>query len=565
MVFHSILDPFFIYQKHVMSVVACRVAVRVVLACITIIPLMAALILEIKLVKIGAVVTFGVYGFWITLHTLLQVVFSLRNYHDMENLHRCWEFHENGTIGLQVVGYQEDPVLFKQCCESVKTMREHHEFITQVVCVVDGNETEADLQMVDVFRQVFPHAAYYNLKLLPTVPFHVPESENVYIVTQPHGGKRDALRTAMLQNLASDVDYIMLVDSDTIVDREAPMHLKKVLDRDVNKRLGAVAGDIRIFNVTNLLTLLISLKYFMAFNLERAAQSTFNVVACVGGPLGLYRSEVIEQVLDKWYHQHFLGKPCTYGDDRHLTNQVLHLGLGVKYNHRAFCYTDTPESLKRWMLQQTRWNKSGLREFWITVQALHKHSLWLTFDLIFLTFYSFFIVAILITVLLEFSVRQLVGLYGVIFVISGLRSFYGLIMKHDWHFLTLAWYGFIYLHVILPCKLWASVTLWSTGWGTSSRFYFRDSWTSVLPLIVWNGLLATGSALTFQKDWDNFSPILSLVLGCLVLGSLLFAVSKSCILRGVQQQIQTYLNRDSVSNLLTLEDDGQVSLVLPTV
>jgi hyaluronan synthase len=519
---------------------------RLALALLVITPLIGSLILELELAPIAATVTFGVYGLWVTFHFLLQIVFSLRNYHDMERLALVStdELGIDGTVGVQIVGYREDPVVFEQCCRSVARIFRQQSALRHVVCVVDGNESEAaDLYMARVFQRVFPEAQHVNLSRLPTSREDLPAcGASALVITQPHGGKREALHTALLYNLASDVDYTLFVDSDTILDPLAAEHLKKVLDRDVRQQVGAVAGDVRILNLSNLLTLLTSLKYYMAFNIERAAQSSFGVVVCVGGPLGLYRNTVLRQILQPWYTQTFLGKPCTYGDDRHLTNQVLKLGLQVKYNHRSFCYTDTPETVNRWLLQQIRWNKSGLREFWFTVRQLHKHSLWLTFDLIFVMFYSFFIIAVLLIILLRFEVVQLAALYAVIFITSGLRSLYGCIMKRDWHFLAMAWYGFLYIHMVLPTKLWASLTLWSTGWGTSNRFQISDANTALIPLVLWNGTLAAGIGCTFWLDHEELTPALSTTLACLVASTLLLWLTERFWIAGPAWKVQKYLN-----------------------
>jgi len=537
------------------------IGLRVSLALLVITPLIGSLILELEAAPIAASVTFGVYGMWVTFHFLLQVIFSLRNYHSMESLANTStdELSLDGTVGVQIVGYREDPVVFEKCCRSVARLLQQQDTLRHVVCVIDGNESdEADLLMARIFQQVFPDAQHVNLPRLPTSGDELPAcGASALVITQPHGGKREALRTAMLYNLASRVDYTLFVDSDTILDPLAAQHLKNVLDRDVEQDIGAVAGDIRILNITNLLTLLTSLKYYMAFNIERAAQSSFGVVVCVGGPLGLYRNTVLRQILQPWYTQTFCGKPCTYGDDRHLTNRVLELGLQVKYTHRAFCYTETPETLNRWVLQQTRWNKSGVREFGFTVRQLHKHPLWLTFDFIFVMFYSFFIIAVLLIILFRFEVAQLVALYAVIFITSALRSLYGCIMKRDWHFLVMAWYGFLYIHVVLPAKLWASLTLWSTGWGTSHRFQISDAHTALVPVLLWNGILAAGIARTFWLDHDALTPALWTTLAWLMASTLVLWLTDHFWIAGPAWKVRKYLNE--VHSLDTLIDTDNLS------
>lgn len=45
---------------------------------------------------------------------------------------------------------------------------------------------------------------------------------------------------------------------------------------------------------------------------------------------GLYRNDLLQQFLESWYNQKFLGTHCTFGDDRHLTNRMLSMGYATK-------------------------------------------------------------------------------------------------------------------------------------------------------------------------------------------------------------------------------------------
>lgn len=47
-------------------------------------------------------------------------------------------------------------------------------------------------------------------------------------------------------------------------------------------------------------------------------------------PEGLYRNDLLQQFLESWYNQKFLGTHCTFGDDRHLTNRMLSMGYATK-------------------------------------------------------------------------------------------------------------------------------------------------------------------------------------------------------------------------------------------
>lgn len=65
----------------------------------------------------------------------------------------------------------------------------------------------------------------------------------------------------------------------------ALLELVRVLDDD--PRVGAVGGDVRILNpLDSWVSFLSSLRYWVAFNVERACQSYFHCVSCISGPLG---------------------------------------------------------------------------------------------------------------------------------------------------------------------------------------------------------------------------------------------------------------------------------------
>ena len=76
-----------------------------------------------------------------------------------------------------------------------------------------------------------------------------------------------------------------MCDSDTKLDPLATVELCKVLES--NPKYGAVGGDVMILNQKeSYISFMSSLRYWMAFNIERSCQSFFNCVSCISGPLG---------------------------------------------------------------------------------------------------------------------------------------------------------------------------------------------------------------------------------------------------------------------------------------
>ena len=147
--------------------------------------------------------------------------------------------------------------------------------------------------------------------------------------------------------------------------------------------MGAITGDVGVTNARkNLLTRLIGMRYWVAFNQERAAQSFFRSVLCCSGPLAGYRRSVLERVWDRYIVQSYRGVACTYGDDRHLTNLVLDAGFDTLFVPSAHAITYAPEGIRGYLRQQLRWNKSFYRELLWTLPFMLRRSPYVVFDVL---------------------------------------------------------------------------------------------------------------------------------------------------------------------------------------
>lgn len=80
--------------------------------------------------------------------------------------------------------------------------------------------------------------------------------------------------------------------------------------------------------------------------------------------------------------------------------------------------------------------------------------------------YPLFLLVVYHLVVWSFSVKHLVSLYMVVFVVSMVRSLFAVYVSGRWTFLVLSFYGLLFLHVILPVKIWAGLTIRNSGWGT---------------------------------------------------------------------------------------------------
>ncbi|XP_068616229.1 hyaluronan synthase 1-like, partial [Brachionichthys hirsutus] len=300
-------------------------------------------------------------------------------------------------------------------------------------------------------------------------------------------------------------------DSDTKLDPLATVELCKVLES--NPKYGAVGGDVMILNQKeSYISFMSSLRYWMAFNIERSCQSFFNCVSCISGPLGLYRNDVLQQFLEAWYSQRFLGTHCTFGDDRHLTNRMLSMGYATKYTARAKCYTETPAHFLRWLNQQTRWTKSYFREWLYNAMWWHKHHLWMTYEAIVSGIFPFFVTATIIQLFWTGTLWDLLWILCCIQLIGLVKAAYACILRGDIVMLFMSLYAALYMTSLLPTKYFAILTMNKSTWGTSGRRRIVGNYMPIIPLSVWAAILLGGLGYTIYKeiqlDWNTPAKIL---------------------------------------------------------
>lgn len=183
-------------------------------------------------------------------------------------------------------------------------------------------------------------------------------------------GKRQALYEAFRR---VETPIVLTVDSDTQVAADAIREL--VAPLLLCPRLGAVTGRIRILNrEANLLTRMLDVNFVMAFDFTRAVESTFSSVFCTSGAFSAYRMSALRPVLDAWRGQTFLGRPCTYGEDRSLANFLLRRGEGTAFQRTAVARTRVPEGAGRILRMLTRWARSNIRESIVFTTLMFRRS-----------------------------------------------------------------------------------------------------------------------------------------------------------------------------------------------
>lgn len=147
----------------------------------------------------------------------------------------------------------------------------------------------------------------------------VKEKEVKAIFFDKNRGKREALHKAV-KNLVQEAEYVVTIDSDTILDPEA---LIKIVEPLKDPKIGASTGDVRLINEKqNWLTRMIGSYYWVGLNIYKKAQSSLGNVVCCSGCLAAYKADILKEIIDEFASQEFFGEKCTHSEDRHLTNLV---------------------------------------------------------------------------------------------------------------------------------------------------------------------------------------------------------------------------------------------------
>lgn len=170
-------------------------------------------------------------------------------------------------------------------------------------------------------------------------------------------GKRAALEEGFRRARG---EVLVTIDSDSVIDAGTLLAMAGPFR---NPRVGAVAGKVMVFNRRHgLIPRMLQVRFMLAFDFLRAVQSTYGTVYCCPGALAGYRTAVVREVLDGWVNQRFLGVPCTFGEDRALTNEILGRGYDAVYQRSAVVHTVVPQTYRRLTKMYLRWDRSYVRE-----------------------------------------------------------------------------------------------------------------------------------------------------------------------------------------------------------
>ena len=289
---------------------------------------------------------------------------------------------------------------------------------------------------------------------------------NLHAIRFSHNrGKRAAMAAGIR---ATDAEIVCFVDSDSTLEPDA---LREIIKPFRDRRVAAVTGHADVQNrAYNVLTLLQQVRYFVAFRVIKGSESIFGAVTCASGCFSAYRRDRLLEVLPAWETQSFLGREATFGDDRALTNMLLKRSR-VVYQSTARCATNVPHKFKGFLVQQTRWKKSWLRESLIASTFF-----WRKNPIASIPTYASNIFPIVAPIVIFHACiwnpimhgadpwMYLVGLYAMAVLYS---LYYGFTRRKPYWWAGIA-FVLLYATVLIWQTYWAIATARKTAWGTRS-------------------------------------------------------------------------------------------------
>jgi cellulose synthase/poly-beta-1,6-N-acetylglucosamine synthase-like glycosyltransferase len=189
-------------------------------------------------------------------------------------------------------------------------------------------------------------------------------------------GKAEALRTGI--NKATG-EIVATVDADTWWEQKA---LSNLVNYVYANKKAAASGYIHPSdgkNERNLYVVLQMLEYSQGLGILRRAQALGNAIPVVPGPMGIYRSEVLREILNE-------KRVKSVTEDLEVTLEMQKRKTPIGYTDKARSSTVAPTSFRNFWNQRLRWSMGWLHN----LLSIHKDLLFKKEWLGLFLWYNFF-------------------------------------------------------------------------------------------------------------------------------------------------------------------------------
>ena len=172
----------------------------------------------------------------------------------------------------------------------------------------------------------------------------------VKVVRRPNGGKFAALNTGIA---VSTGEIIITVDADSMITR---VSLSEIVRGFEDPDVAGVAGNLKVYNRTNILTKLQALEYIVQIQIVRRAFENFGSLTVASGAFSAFRKAALKEAGN--YDPDYLLEDFDITIKLLKSHQILH------GSNEAVCYTEAPETLQDVYKQRLSWFRGDFQNFW---------------------------------------------------------------------------------------------------------------------------------------------------------------------------------------------------------
>lgn len=176
------------------------------------------------------------------------------------------------------------------------------------------------------------------------------------VVHQVNSGKSSAINNGI--NHASPTSTVIVtMDADTLFRPDTVRNLARHFARNTHgKRVGAVAGHIKVGNRRNVVTAWQSLEYISGICVTRMAERLLNAISIVPGACSAWDRTALAQI----------GGFCddTMAEDCDATLSLQRRGYRILQENDAIADTEAPETLRALAKQRKRWTYGNIQALW---------------------------------------------------------------------------------------------------------------------------------------------------------------------------------------------------------
>ncbi|WP_262316161.1 glycosyltransferase [Lacticaseibacillus parakribbianus] len=244
------------------------------------------------------------------------------------------------------------------------------------------------------------------------------------VAQSQNGGKAAALNAGAK---AANGEYILCVDSDSLIDPKAIDHLLSSLKAD--DRVGAVTGKPVVLNRGVIVEKMQTMEYVAIIDLIKRAQMFFTAnILTLSGVLVLYRKAALQSV-SGWNEN-------VQTEDIDITWRMKLKKWRVAYQPQATTWILVPSTIKALLKQRQRWAYGGLQVLvanWRLLFRPWQPNTWLLYEMLTSILWSFGTLFSMTFFVVSTFMNQAVQLDGnvilMIFFIGLLQFFAGMLMS----------------------------------------------------------------------------------------------------------------------------------------